>query len=99
MAEYIDRQAAKRALRDYFDDPVAWENVGRLVAEICDEVIDDIPAIDICGRPKGKWIEDMTDMFGFVRCSECGRLEEYPQFFCPHCGADLREDKDVSKNV
>ena len=49
---------------------------------------------DVRANVKGEWIEDMTDMFGFVRCSECGRLEEYPQFFCPHCGADLREDKD-----
>ena len=57
-------------------------------------------------RPKGEWIEQEKGMkVTTYKCSRCGRLvsndtgydvtKDYP--FC-HCGADMREVKDIGKD-
>ena len=51
-------------------------------------------------RKRGKWIEDDDGWDEVIwRCSECdavftlidGTPEENEYYFCPHCGADMRE--------
>ena len=45
----------------------------------------------------GHWIHSRCDMY---ECSECGRthtsfdIGECDAKFCPHCGADMREDNE-----
>lgn len=42
-------------------------------------------------RIKGRWA--VTPVY--IKCSECGECYPLiPQNFCPHCGADMREDTD-----
>lgn len=54
-------------------------------------------------RKRGKWIEDDDGWDGVIwRCSECdavftlidGTPKENEYYFCPHCGADMREVDD-----
>ena len=59
------------------------------------------PTVDVVEREKGKW---MAQKGGGYRCSECKHyaLDEREgnlihvsakTKFCPHCGADMREEK------
>ena len=44
-------------------------------------------------RKKGKWIHEGFEA-SYLRCSSCGwrdYTEDYSNY-CPHCGADMRED-------
>ena len=55
-------------------------------------------------RPHGKWIKQE---WGYV-CSVCGESNDYAydnnihkftDNFCPHCGADMRGEEEMKKNV
>lgn len=43
-------------------------------------------------RMRGEWI-DVTKTGGaeLWKCSECGELELEDSYFCPNCGADMRD--------
>ena len=107
MADYIDRQKALKALRDYFDDQISWEGIGSFVAECCEETINDIPAADVRENVKGEWIgypvclefpnAYADDHIVCSVCEECFSIldndcERF--YFCPNCGADMRGGKD-----
>lgn len=87
MDELISRQAAIDAVMECYDnDELLMVYVWKL---------NELPPI----QPKrGKWIYK-TDLItapnGYWECSECkeGRLL-YEDNFCPHCGADMRGEKD-----
>lgn len=42
-------------------------------------------------KPKGEWIFDGEDTF---KCSVCNTLHCCGDNFCPHCGADMRGNKN-----
>ena len=51
-------------------------------------------------REKGKWVGcDDDRLKTMCKCSECGAMidinEKYRNFFCYHCGADMREPEDI----
>ena len=45
-------------------------------------------------RKTGRWIDGSIPTY--AACSECGYQERYAyeNNFCPHCGADMRGDKE-----
>ena len=50
-------------------------------------------------RKKGKWVKyDGDRLKTMFKCSECGAMidinEKYRNFFCYHCGADMRGEQD-----
>lgn len=64
-------------------------------------VIEDLPSMD---RPQGEWIKDGHHM----RCNQCGVCfcnkdregDEFPQDFCPSCGARMKgidDEKECHK--
>lgn len=66
------------------------------------DLIEELPSAQP-ERKRGKWIEDDDGWDGVIwRCSECDALftlvdgtpEENEYYFCPHCGADMREDNN-----
>ena len=68
--------------------------------ELFDRVYDEIPIIE--SRPKGKWIRHQAGIFDYHYCSICKERAEALQDgggcellsnYCPHCGADMREEK------
>lgn len=94
------------ALRKYVNDKSThllneWDTVGVLM------VVDKQPTIDPDSlRPKGQWIGEADGyadgelVYDVWYCSECNHCiddgtddpAQLPNF-CPHCGADMRENK------
>ena len=90
MSDLISRQAAIDAVTP-FDDEYRIR-----------DAIEDLPSAQP-ERKRGKWIEDDDGWGGVIwRCSECdavftlvdGTPKENEYYFCPHCGADMREVDD-----
>ena len=58
------------------------------------QVIADFPAADVVPVRHGRWIEKQEkDTFaGYLyryECSECGRVEQRKEPYCPNCGAKM----------
>ena len=104
MAEYIEREAFKaeilRLSTHYLNE---WDTLGVLAAA------DRIPAADVRPEKRGKWVktkEYYTAGCAFKRvawkCSCCGievvntepiyRIDDW--YYCPNCGADMREEAE-----
>lgn len=91
MAEYIEREAARKYILDEY--PLLQRD--RLM-----RTIDDIPAADARPVRRGKWEavrldhERMGCRPTAHYCSECHQITWFRTFFCPNCGADMRETED-----
>lgn len=91
MAEYIEREAAIEAIMSEPPDVhyPQWYA----------EKIKSIPAADVAPVRHERWIEKQEkDTFaGYLysyECSECGRVEQRKEPYCPNCGAKMDlEDK------
>ena len=89
MAEYIEREAARKYILDEY--PLLQRD--RLM-----RTIDDIPAADARPVRRGKWEavrldhERMGCRPTAHYCSECHQITWFRTFFCPNCGADMREE-------
>lgn len=104
----ISRAAAIDALRTCYDTKTISMDNGDEYINYDDAVgeIEQLPSTQL-ERKTGKWIysEDEYGIDGY-HCDECGffvpwdyvhkfinYIEDYN--FCPHCGADMRGDKDA----
>lgn len=100
MAEYIEREIAKKAFQDMDSGRSDGWTTSLSPEEAADylaEYLDDIPAADVSPIKHGHWEYDKH--FRFARCSECeaefyicdleeisgGNLVKY----CPNCGAKM----------
>lgn len=80
------------------------EDCYKAINDTCDRHIKEIrnlPAADVVERKKGEWLEDFNGFETIYRCSKCseepltkyGTMHDYVlSEFCPHCGADMREE-------
>ena len=84
MAEYIEKQAAIEAILG--QPPEAHYPVW-YASDIMD-----IPPADVRPVVRGEWEHDNWG-FDYDRCSVCGYEHRWPGpfYFCPNCGADMRE--------
>lgn len=84
MAEYIEREAAKQAV---------VEAVGRGHSPFNAIVM--LPAADVRPVVRGRWERTSKSL---MACSACGNCVVDDRigglFFCPNCGADMREEHD-----
>lgn len=98
MAEYIKREAAKRAVDEAVELSASEYDM------ICD-YLDRIPAADVALVVHGRWIhsryENCSEQFELVKCSQCNH-EAYAMAFyvrngnyCPNCGARMDGDSDA----
>ena len=85
-SDLISREALKKALKEYkycgFYDKVI-------------EIIDNAPTVE--ERPQGEWICITKSTFpqyqpDEYKCSECSGPSSIEYYFCPHCGADMRDN-------
>lgn len=99
MAEYIEREMAKRAFQDI--DAGRREGTTSLSPEEAAKYLDEIPAADVAPVKHGRWYS----RGGRFRCSVCdnkaflkdiggtgGWSHEYEQQkspYCPNCGAKM----------
>ncbi len=93
--EYIEREAALRAVNDFYHDPKV------------DIVLGDIPAADVSEVVHGRWIdilsreiyipdEKTTITLTEEKCSNCNVVAIFkggkiylPDYVCPNCGAKM----------
>lgn len=95
MAEYIEKQAAIKAVGFY-----SVHSAGKLL--FADNALKEIPPADVRPVVRGRWIVHYDDIWpteSTQECSECH--EEVPLLidckFCPNCGADMREQEEKPK--
>ena len=96
MDNLINRQAAI-AVADYTDyTGLAIEDIKK----VTDEVVKGLKQLPSTQpeRKRGKWVEYDGDWLKTMcKCSECGAVidvnEKYRNFFCYHCGADMRGEE------
>lgn len=98
MAEYIEREAAKKAIADSDLIPKYAENN----CPVTDKIIDSIPAADVAPVRHGRWIHEETEGgFHNWSCSRCGRgMSNNPEgidLYCYHCGAKMDGGADNGK--
>lgn len=96
MAEYIEREAAKAAIKKRLGTMDLFES--RFNADI-----DAITAADVAPVVHGTW-EERDDGWGgtYYHCSACGEdwctIEGTPvensMKYCPHCGAKMDQEED-----
>ena len=91
------------------------EKLQTITADVCQEIcegfykygltrpliylaISEMPTVDAVEVVHGKW-EKRTDVFGFVRCSNCHDCNIYDDWadgkkwnYCPNCGAKMDGD-------
>ena len=81
MAEYIDKEKAKKILNEEY-------------ASYASPKLDEVPIADVVEVRHGKWIEFDPRNKMAVKCSNCNyafsRLE--PKNYCPNCGAKMDEE-------
>lgn len=92
MAEYIDREATKRAFQNF--DAGRKEGSTLLTPDEFAEYLDEFPAADVVPVVHGKWIESANFDTGFWVCSKCRFVSEAIAAhklygYCPNCGAKM----------
>ena len=93
MAEYIEREAAKRALAD--SDVVPKYKADN--RPVTDKIIDDIPAADVAPVVHGRWVTHYRSgtpvSAGYVSTC-CDMWNNRKSKYCPACGAKMAKEED-----
>ena len=98
--EYISRDEALKAMQYCCGN---CDNYNGAMCRACDnademDIIIDMPAADVQPVKRGEWVHDRGTQW---KCSNCGNFLDFDglncgrgsAFFCPNCGADMRETK------
>ena len=93
MAEFIEREAALLEIEERADTFCECDYVWPHVIES----IKKLPAANVRPVVPARWFEDGPNL----KCSNCGFACNDPfylglRYFCPNCGADMREAIDVN---
>ena len=97
MAEYIDREAAVKAVKDYAHMVI---DKGRKSLDTVDDTLNivarikKIPAADVAPVAHGRWIEKtVPEGCRYFECSNCGAHENrhtaIKGYYCWRCGAKM----------
>lgn len=91
MAEYIDREAAIKAMENA-DCALIADYAESCKADYLREIIESVPAADVVPVAHGTWIEKTFLMGTSNFCSLCGCHYGMPHEkyrYCPNCGARM----------
>ena len=99
MAEYIEREAVYNTLKAKYCDECTDEK-----CQMCEYadimfVLDNLPIADVQPVRRGHWIKERIDdeksllcgAIKNIKCSVCNKGGLSISYFCPYCGADMRE--------
>lgn len=96
MDEYIEREAAAKAVKDYAHMVI---DKGRKSLDTVDDTlnivarIEKIPAADVAPVVHGKWMPFHSEAAGDIQyCSACEIGFDAKTDYCPHCGAKMDGD-------
>lgn len=104
MAEYIEREALKRAFQDIDagrSDGWTTSLSPEEAADYLAEYLDDIPAADVAPEKHGHWRQVDENK---CECSNCGiivLIAVYPhgdKNYCPNCGAKMDKGSEENNN-
>ena len=102
MAEYIEREAAKRELLEW---AVIIQQPRHLLSGDAMCVLDNIPAADVAPVVHGQW-ERRGSSWHCTRCGRgyriiCGAVAANGHKYCPNCGAkmDGGDNDDKSRDT
>lgn len=93
MAEYIDREAAVKAFKNFDAGRADSPPFTLLTPEEFAEYLYELPAADVAPVVHGRFVHDGPRFVGGVdwwHCSNCGGLASGAETrfdYCPHCGA------------
>ena len=94
MAEYVDKEAALSLVQsDAPEDEKAAVTIAT-AKKLVRSIIQRAPAADVAPVVHGRWIKKQEkDTFaGYLysyECSECERVEQRKEPYCPNCGAKM----------
>ena len=94
MAEYIEREIAKKAFQDMDSgrrDGWTTSLSSEEAADYLAEYLDDIPTADVAPVKHGEW-EEIRDAYRQLEgwmCKKCGRETKAKENYCPNCGAKM----------
>ena len=92
MAEYIEREAAIRAILDKEDREIKNDYEFCLGLIVASNAVSDLPAADVVPVRRGRWkIYSAKDCL--YSCSECHCLPRDKTPYCPNCGAKMEAEK------
>ena len=84
MAEYIEREAVKAAVRKRLNNSLI---IGWLIS-----IVNEVPAADVAPVVHGRWIDrsdkGVISMTHPYVCNRCGRVEMLKEPYC-NCGARM----------
>lgn len=97
MAEYIEREAAIKAIHDVYEYgfPTASGAFDDFATKIVPSLLNSIPAADVAPVGHGRWERDedgdwyCTNCYEVVAICESGRERTYRKPYCPNCGARM----------
>ena len=88
MADYIERDAAIRAILDKEDREIKNDYEFCLGLIVASNAVGDLPAADVAPVRHGRWkIYSAKDCL--YSCSECHCLPRDKTPYCPSCGAKM----------
>lgn len=96
MAEYIEREAAKRAIIEAVDSGLA------VTSDDLAEILDDLPAAEAEAVRHGRWQKCSVGKSWWYACSVCGERpgKDWLAFsdslsdYCPNCGARMDGEEE-----
>lgn len=98
MAEYVDRQRLKEAIREDAINLLSCYNEDVLNLVITE--IDEIPAADVEPAVHAEWRNNKND---YPECTNCGYMPAYDPAIddiwysprCPKCGARMKNEEEL----
>ena len=89
MAEYIEREALMRRIKEFHCAECDSYHGVRCRACWVDDTLDYIdsePATDVAPVRHGRWLRVDTDTEQFFLCNRCKKKEYWESNYCPNCG-------------
>ena len=86
MAEYIEREAAKKELLSW---ALLVRNPGYMKRDDAMYLLDHIHAADVAPVVHGRWLCVDTDTEHFFLCNRCKKKEFWESNYCPNCGCRM----------
>lgn len=103
MARYIDADLLKeRMYHEAFEkttDLQRWDSGCWIRYKMFEKVIESIPTVDVVPHKKAKWIFADGEEPRFYECSRCMNMSKHTYRYCPCCGAQMDEGKELDYEV